>query len=259
MRRAALQTLIDNRSPDLRSICERLLKVRFLNTTAIGGLALFDDPAIGKTLAASYRTFHPSERGAILDTLVSRPTFARSLLDAVSSGAIPRADLTAFHARQIRTHDDPELRRRLTEVWGELRDSPSDKRDQMAAIRARLTPSTLANADKGRGRVVFNKVCASCHTLYGHGGQVGPDLTGAGRDNLDYLLENLIDPSATVGVDFRMTIVSLNDGRILNGMIRSQTDRAITLQTQDATVVVSKSDVEAHRSLRRSRSCPKGS
>ena len=29
--------------------------------------------------------------------------------------------------------------------------------------------------------------------------QIGPDLTGSGRDNLDYLLENMVDPSATVG------------------------------------------------------------
>ena len=41
---------------------------------------------------------------------------------------------------------------------------------------------------------MFNKACASCHTLYGHGGEIGPDLTGSGRDNLDYLLENIVDP-----------------------------------------------------------------
>ena len=57
-RRAALRSLIEDRPPDLRSICERLLRVRFLNATAVRGLALFDDPAIGKTLASSYRSFH---------------------------------------------------------------------------------------------------------------------------------------------------------------------------------------------------------
>jgi len=47
--------------------------------------------------------------------------------------------------------------------------------------------------------------CAACHTLYGEGGKVGPDLTGGGRDNLDYLLENIVDPSAVVTADFRMS------------------------------------------------------
>ena len=63
----------------------------------------------------------------------------------------------------------------------------------------------------GAGRL--RKVCASCHQLYGYGGEIGPDLTGAGRDNLDYLLENIVDPSASVSADFRMVVVAMNDGR----------------------------------------------
>lgn len=67
-RKAALQTLIESRPPDLRAVCEQLLGVRFLNTVAVRGLAQFDDPAIGEKLAKSYRNFHPSERAAVMDT-----------------------------------------------------------------------------------------------------------------------------------------------------------------------------------------------
>ena len=56
-------------------------------------------------------------------------------------------------------------------------------------------------------------------TLYGEGGKVGPDLTGGGRNNLDYLLENIVDPSAVVTADFRMSIVELKDGGVLNGLV----------------------------------------
>src|SRR5207248_3389603 len=101
----------------LRSVCERLLKVRFLNATAVRGLALFDDPTIGRSLAGNYKNFHPSERPAVLDTLVSRPEFAHALLDAVAAGKVPPADLTAFHARQIRSLSHADLDRRLVEVW----------------------------------------------------------------------------------------------------------------------------------------------
>ncbi|MGH7946856.1 MAG: PVC-type heme-binding CxxCH protein, partial [Opitutaceae bacterium] len=79
-RQAALRSLIDARPPDLRQICEQVLRVRFLNTVAVRGLALFNDPAIGDRLAAAYQGFHPSERGAVVDTLVSRPEFVRALL-----------------------------------------------------------------------------------------------------------------------------------------------------------------------------------
>jgi putative membrane-bound dehydrogenase-like protein len=243
-RRAALRSLIEDKPADLRSICEKLLKVRFLNTTAVRGLALFDDPAIGKSLATSYRSFHPSERPAVIDTLVSRPSFARALLDQMAGGSIPRGDVSAFQARQVRSLGDPSLDKKLSEVWGELRDSSVDKKQAIAGLKARLTPETLGKAVPGRGRVMYNRLCASCHALYGHGGAIGPDLTGSGRDNLDYLLENILDPSAVVNADFKMAVVSMADGRVLNGLVRSPTERTITLQSQNESVVLSRSEIE---------------
>jgi putative heme-binding domain-containing protein len=244
-RRAALLTLIDHRPADLQAICEQLLEVKFLNSTAVRGLALFDAPAIGEKLAGSYQKFHPSERGAVMDTLVSRPSFARALLEELGAGRIPRAEVTPFHARQMRSFNDPGLTKRLAEVWGRLRDSSADKQQLIARLKAKLTPAALAAADKSQGRAVFNTACAACHTLYGHGGQVGPDLTGSGRDNLDYLLDNIVDPSAVVSADFHMSVLELKDGRTLNGLIAAKTDRTITLKTMTETVTLERAGIES--------------
>ena len=246
-RQAALLTLIENRPPDLREICERLLSVRFLNSTAVRGLSLFDDPAIGERLAESYLRFHASERPAVMDTLVSRPTFARALLDEMAEGRIPRASVTPFHARQIHSFNDPALSKRLGEVWGQLRDSPAEKQKFIAQLKAKLTPAVLASADKSAGRVVFNTACGACHALYGHGGQVGPDLTGSGRDNLEYLLDNIVDPSAVVNADFRMSVVDFTDGRTLNGLVAAKTDRTLTLKTMTETVTVERAEIQSLR------------
>lgn len=246
-RRAALQTLIEQRPADLREICEQLLDVKFLNSTAVRGLALFDNPAIGEKLAESYLKFHPSERPAVIETLASRPAFARPMLEEMAAGRIPRTDLTPFHARQVRSFGDAALTQRLAEVWGQLRESPAEKKQFIAQLKTKLTPAVLAAADKSQGRVVFNTACAACHTLYGHGGQMGPDLTGSGRDNLDYLLDNIVDPSAIVNADFRMSIVDLKDGRTLNGLIAAKTDRTLTLKTQTETLMLERSGIETLR------------
>lgn len=243
-RRASLKALIEDRPDDLRAICEKLLRVRFLNITAVRGLALFDDPSIGRSLAANYKAFHPSERPAVIDALVSRPAFASALLDQLVKGSIPRSDVSSFQARQVRSLGNPALAKQLSEAWGEQRDSPSAKREAMAALKARLTPEVLAGSEPSRGRVVFNKLCLSCHALYGNGGAIGPDLTGSGRDNLDYLVENLVDPSATVNADFRMAVVAMVDGRVLNGLVRSPTEKTITLQSQNEAVVLPRSEIE---------------
>jgi putative heme-binding domain-containing protein len=244
VRMSALKSLIEARPPDLRAVCERLVRVSFLNAVAMRGLALFDDPAIGVTLAKSYRSFHPSERSAVVETLASRPAFALALLDQIAAGGIPRQDLSAFHARQIRGLGAPAITERLAQVWGVERDSAADRREQIATLKRKLGSSALAQADRRRGRAVFDRVCGTCHKLYGYGGEIGPDLTGAGRDNLDYLLENLVDPSASVSADFRMVVVAMNDGRALNGLVRARTDRTLTLQTQTAALVLDRQEIE---------------
>jgi putative membrane-bound dehydrogenase-like protein len=244
LRKTALETLIDARPPDLREVCEKLLEVRFLNTVALQGLTRFDDPAIARHLVKNYRRFHQTERPALVEALASRPAFAGELLDAVGGGAIPREAISAFQARQIRSFNKPELTAKLLKVWGELRDSPKDKTEQIAKLKSDLTASRLTSADRARGRAVFAKTCATCHRLFGTGEEVGPDLTGAQRKDIDYLLTNIVDPSAVVAKDFQMTILGMADGRVINGIVVAETERALTLRTAQAKVVIAKEDVE---------------
>src|SRR6185436_2844601 len=83
----------------------------------------------------------------------------------------------------------------------------------------------------------------------GEGGKTGPDLTGGGRDNLDYLLENILDPSAVVTSDFRMSILDLKDGRVLNGLISAKTERTVTVKTMTETLTLERGEIaEIHES-----------
>jgi putative membrane-bound dehydrogenase-like protein len=243
-RRLALETLIEARTDDLRQICERLLRVRFLNMTAMKGLTLFDDPQLGQQLARSYTSFHPVERPAVIETLVSRPTFAAALLDQIAAGRIPASDLTALQARQIRSFGDEKLSARLAEVWGELRDSPQEKRQLIEQLQKQLTKESIAQADPHQGRAVFQTTCANCHRLFGAGGTIGPDLTGSGRHNLTYLLENIVDPSAVVNKDFRMSVLRMADGRVLNGLIVSQDDSRVVVQTAKELFTLMRSEID---------------
>jgi putative membrane-bound dehydrogenase-like protein len=248
-RQQALETLIEARPDDLRSVCESVLNVRVLNGTAVKGLALFDDPEIGTLLSRNYNRFHPDDRPGVLETLIARPVFAHGLLDSIADGRsrIPVSDITAVHARQIRSLDDESLTKKLAKVWGELRETPAERKALMAELREQLTPDVREDADLSAGRVLFNKSCANCHRLYGAGKPIGPDLTGSQRSNLDYLLENLIDPSAVVGKDYRMSIVVTRDGRVLNGLVVKQDDKTLVLQTHTEQVTIPVADVEQQK------------
>ncbi|MFN6105247.1 MAG: dehydrogenase, partial [Planctomycetaceae bacterium] len=72
-------------------------------------------------------------------------------------------------------------------------------------------------------------------------------LTGGNRKNLDYLLENVVDPNAAVATDFRMSVLALKDGRVLNGVVVGKTDKVLTVQTQTESVFVAKDDIDEIR------------
>src|SRR6185295_8626424 len=102
-------------------------------------------------------------------------------------GRIPRRDMTAFHARQIQSFENKELTELLARVWGETRATDVEKRNQIVALRATMTPAHLNSANLSAGRALYQKSCATCHVLYGQGKTVGPDLTGSNRKNLEYI------------------------------------------------------------------------
>ncbi|MEM8736070.1 MAG: cytochrome C, partial [Planctomycetota bacterium] len=61
----------------------------------------------------------------------------------------------------------------------------------------------------------------------------GPDLTGAQRSNIDYLLDNIVDPSAVVTKEFRATRILMEDDRVLTGLVTEKNENVVTLATQD--------------------------
>ena len=248
IRKAALETLIENRPPDLREICESLLNDRLVNATAVKGLAGFDDPELGESLAKRYRRFYPVERPSVVEVLVSRPAWAKALLLEMKEGQIPKSDLSAFQARQVMAFDDAALKQLLVEAWGAVRDSDEAKRKLISEWTAKLDDEALAKADLAAGRQLFAGICGACHVMYGQGGKIGPDLTGSNRADLDYLLENIFDPSAVVSADYQMSILNLSDGRVLTGVIAEENDRTVTLRQATAEMTVARDEIAERRS-----------
>ncbi|MFN5299346.1 MAG: c-type cytochrome, partial [Planctomycetaceae bacterium] len=132
---------------------------------------------------------------------------------------------------------------RLAEVWGETRETPAEKQALLERYRGVLTPDAVASANLSAGRAVFNKVCASCHVLYGQGKNAGPDLTGGNRRNLDYLLENVVDPSGSVAADFRLSVIELQDGRVINGVVVERSAATLVVQAASERLTIPANEV----------------
>ncbi len=242
-RSSAFASLLRNPKPEHYSLVRGLINDKVLGGAARLGMAKFGDEDVPKALLSNWPERSIEWRAANVTALVSRPAWAKALLDAVGRQPALRADISPFQARQIRTLGDEALNRQLAEVWGELRDTPEAKQAELLKWRQSLSEATLARADAEKGKVLFTAVCGSCHKLYGQGGQIGPDLTGSDRHNLDYLLGNIVDPNALVPADYRITIFKLKDGRTISGVIPEQNERTLTVQTPAERLTIERSQI----------------
>lgn len=242
-RRQAIRTLVASVPEDGATLLQGLLSDRPVIAEALTGLARYDHPDTPEKALGPAGIYAPADRAALVDLLSSRPAWAAKLLDAVERGQVRADEISAFHARQIADFGDATLGERLGALWGQVRVSDGEKKALISRWRGELSPEAIAAADPSHGRGLFVRDCAACHVLFGEGRKLGPDLTGSNRRNLDYLLENVIDPGASVGSDFRAVAFVLADGRALTGVVSAADDRTLTVQTAQGQVILDRGDI----------------
>jgi putative heme-binding domain-containing protein len=246
---AAISALLDaghpKLTPELHWLLDSELKGTQARRIALRGLAAYDDKSTPNEILRRMPDYTPDEKSDALNTLASRPSFAKALLDAVAKKQLAATDVSADVVRQLRNLKDKDVSARINEVWGLVRESAEDRKKLMADYKTMLTTPAKTEPDLAQGRKLFEKSCAQCHTLFGVGGKVGPDLTGSNRANLDYLLENIIDPSAVIPKEYAASVVETKDGRTLTGIVRSDTKVALTLVTVNETLVLPRGEVDA--------------
>ncbi|MDZ4851044.1 MAG: PVC-type heme-binding CxxCH protein [Pirellulaceae bacterium] len=243
-RHAALTGLVRRKPPGFADDLKRLLLNGELTESALQAATAIHDTALQKTIVNQFALFNKHDRIAAIDCLVARPSSAKLLIDAIEQKKIVATELSAGQARQIVALADNDLLQRFEQVWGSARPTPADRLQLIKTWQRALDPSRIAKADLENGHLVFQKTCANCHKLFDEGRTIGPDLTGANRRNLGYLLTNVIDPSATVPVDFQLTNVLTVDGRVVSGIISQRSESAITIQTATESIQIKSEDID---------------
>jgi putative membrane-bound dehydrogenase-like protein len=243
-RREALEVLLAAKDPGLVPTLQLLLKEPDLRDTALSGLALYDDPLTPDAILAVYGEMPLETKRRALATLTSRATYGKQLLHAVADKRLPISDLPADLVRQLHNLQDQEIDQLLSELWGTIRSTAADKAELIAKYRQLLTAPTAAQADPELGRAVFAKTCQQCHTLYGVGDTIGPDLTGSNRSDVDYLLSNVIDPSALIAKEYQSTVIITMNGRLVTGVVSAEDDKVVTIRTATDTIVMPKEEID---------------
>jgi putative heme-binding domain-containing protein len=242
-RRNALQGLAGRQRAELREALVSLLEDPTLRRDAIRAVASFDDEELGEELLKRYSSLTEQERQEIVQTMASRSVYGSQLTEAIEKGDVPRRDVPAYVARLLRR----VVGNRFVDVWGPIDLLAADKEAVFNKYRNLLTQNALSDGDASHGRSIFQRSCAACHKMYGLGGNIGPDITGANRSNLEYLLGNILAPSDVIQDDYKMHIVLMDDGRIYSGIPAEENEQQLKLRIadQEVPVTIAKSQIES--------------
>ena len=243
-RRQALDSLVAQKDAGaLDSLLRISTEPGPLREPALRGLAGFTDPRIAPLVTGQFAKLDTAERRAALQTLLARIDGAKAFLAAIDAGTIAKAELTAPIARQLDGLKDPDVSAWLVKKWGAVSAPNEDKQKLIAKFKEFTSPAAIARADANRGRSIFAQSCAVCHTMFGTGGHIGPELTG-GYGDVDYLLNNILDPNALIGKDYQQTFVKTKDGQTVAGIVTQDTDSAITIKSLAGELItLQKTDV----------------
>ena len=241
-RRKALNTLASKHRPELVKALPSLLEEPGIRLDAIRAIAEYNEESLGALLLKKYPRFNAEEKRETVLTLSSRPRYGWMLAGALKDKAIPRSEVPVYVARQLRR----VVGSGFVEIWGPIEELPASQNVAYDKYQRLLTTAALAKASPQRGRLLFLRTCGSCHTMFGEGGKIGPDLTGSNRTNTNYILSNVLNPSEEIQDSYKMVVVTTRDGRTYSGNIVGENARQITLRVvgQDA-VVINKSEIQS--------------
>src|SRR5205814_129143 len=114
-------------------------------------------------------------------------------------------------------HRDPEIARLARALFQQ---GPSRPRAQVVADYLAALPP---RGDAARGRLVFARECKTCHKVGEIGVAIGPDLTSSPSHDPTALLNNILDPNASVDPNYIQYVVSDQNGRTYTGIIAAET------------------------------------
>lgn len=239
----AIESLLLAKPPSLAPLLQELLKEPGLRGVALQGLVNYDDPETPNRILKLYGSFSEAHQRDALNTLAARASYAETLVQAVESGELSKQALTADLVRHLRSMNNSGLNARLENVWGAVRETTEDKQMQIERFRKLYETKSSQPNDASRGRAVFSRTCQQCHKLFGSGGEVGPDLTGSNRSDLEYILQNMIDPNAVIPNEYRAFTLETKDDRIVTGIVKAQDENAVTLLTGNEVVTVPRNEI----------------
>lgn len=225
-RRQAVNTLAHGVYETVSEPLTQLLSASESSTIQLSALAVLSGFGMDETGSALIEAFpkqSPQVRSETIETLLSRESWTRELLEAVEANQIVRGEITSVRQDLLKEHPSADIKTHAIKLFGQ----GASSRD--AVIDDYRSALDLVG-DKERGRSIFEQQCMVCHRLGTKGLRVGPDMATIQNRTAESLLVQILDPNRDVLASYTQYFIELLDGSLVSGRIESESPASITLQ-----------------------------
>ncbi|MEO1991355.1 MAG: PVC-type heme-binding CxxCH protein [Pirellulales bacterium] len=181
----------------------------------------------GQILLEAARTAHRDERDTIISAMMHTSERAEMLLDAIESDVFQHDPIQPSTLVLLRQFSDTNLKQRVDKLLGPP--PPVNRQPMINAYRASLPDLP---GDRTKGRHIFRALCVQCHRVEGVGNELGPNLAAMQVRGPEIMLLGILDPNREVLPAFTRRTIMRNDGRIINGVLISESDQAVVIRAE---------------------------
>ncbi len=212
---------------------------------AIGLLAAVETSradGIGAEIVGRLKTMSPARRESALALILQSEASTEALLQAVREGRLSLNDLALDQRQLLAMHPNEKIRNDAKTLFVRDGELPSTDREK---ILQQYMETAGRKGDAAQGKKVFKQQCSKCHVHGELGIEIGPNLTGMAVHPKRELLTQILDPSRNVEGNFRAYSVETAQGRVLNGMLASESKTAVELiDTEGNRTSVLREDID---------------
>ncbi len=225
-----LTALLREASPELRLV-------------AVRALSAHPRDEVAARLMGHWKGYTPALRREVTEVMMRTQQRIVVLLGDIENGNVRPSDLDATRVNQLLNDKRTAVREQAKKV---LQASLPEER---AAVMERYKASLTLASDTTRGKIVFQKNCASCHRVAGVGINVGPDVSDAGTKSWEQLLQDILNPNGAIDTNYTNYIVTKKDGETLTGLIAAETASGVILRrAENQTETILRADIAEIRS-----------
>ncbi len=167
----------------------------------------------------------PTVRKELIASARNSEAASLSLLNAIDQQKVKVTEIPEELRYALLYHDNTGVREKAETLL-----AGSVNADRDALVKRYLTAIQNQTVNLDSGANIFTNNCATCHSINGKGGNLGPDLTTIGNRSDEVLLTSILDPSRMVSYELKLHVVTTDSGKVFSGTISAETTTSITIK-----------------------------